>query len=126
MNLNQITIPAIDVGDATAFYQKMGFRLIVEALPNYVRFECPEGDSTFSVHRVEQLPSAGGTSVYFECSDVDKAVDDLQQKGILFDELPSDRRWLWREARLKDPAGNQLILYHAGKNRKYPPWRVES
>jgi hypothetical protein len=52
-------------------------------------------------------------------------VAELQERGIHFDEPPSDRRWLWREARLKDPAGNQLILYYAGVNRKNPPWRVD-
>jgi hypothetical protein len=26
---------------------------------------------------------------------------------------------------LKDPAGNQIILYHGGENRKYPPWRLK-
>ncbi len=125
MNLNQVTLPAMDVAAATAFYQKMGFRLIVDALPDYVRFECPAGDATFSLHRVEQLRTASGTSVYFECEDLDERVAELQERGIHFDEPPSDRRWLWREARLKDPAGNQLILYYAGVNRKNPPWRVD-
>ncbi len=125
MNLNQVTLPAMDVAAATAFYQKMGFRLIVDALPDYVRFECPAGDATFSLHRVDQLRTAGGTSVYFECEDLDERVAELQERGIHFDEPPSDRRWLWREARLKDPAGNQLILYYAGVNRKNPPWRVD-
>lgn len=115
----------MDVAVATAFYQKMGFRLIVDALPDYVRFECPTGDATFSLHRVEQLPTSIGTSVYFECENLDERVAELQERGILFDEPPSDRRWLWREARLKDPAGNQIILYHAGVNRKNPPWLVE-
>ena len=63
--------------------------------------------------------------VYFECEDLDTHVANLQQKGIEFDELPTDKPWLWREARLKDPDGNQLILYHAGENRKNPPWRLQ-
>jgi len=41
-------------------------------------------------------------------------------KGITIEELPSDKNWLWREARLKDLDDNQLILYHAGENRKNP------
>jgi hypothetical protein len=32
--------------------------------------------------------------------------------------------WLWREAHMRDPDGNSLCLFTAGKNRKYPPWRV--
>lgn len=43
-----------------------------------------------------------------------------------FDQEPVDQRWLWREARLKDVDGNQLILFYAGKNRLNPPWRIES
>ena len=38
--------------------------------------------------------------------------------------MPSDKRWLWREVRLKDPDNNQLILYFAGENRLNPPWRI--
>jgi hydroxymethylpyrimidine/phosphomethylpyrimidine kinase len=32
--------------------------------------------------------------------------------------------WLWREAWLRDPAGNAVCLYHAGANRRFPPWRL--
>jgi hydroxymethylpyrimidine/phosphomethylpyrimidine kinase len=35
-----------------------------------------------------------------------------------------DQRWLWREAYLRDPAGNVLCIYHAGTNRRFPPWRI--
>ncbi|WP_435413616.1 VOC family protein, partial [Psychroserpens mesophilus] len=37
MNLNQITIPSLDVEKATAFYKTLGLHLIVDALPRYVR-----------------------------------------------------------------------------------------
>jgi hydroxymethylpyrimidine/phosphomethylpyrimidine kinase len=33
--------------------------------------------------------------------------------------------YLWRVARLRDPAGNRIQLYHAGENRRFPPWRVK-
>ena len=48
----------------------------------------------------------------------------LAAEGIRFDSLPTDRPWLWREARLRDPAGNALCLFFAGPNRRDPPWRV--
>ena len=35
-----------------------------------------------------------------------------------------DQPWLWREARLRDHAGNALCLFRAGRNRREPPWRV--
>ncbi len=56
MNLNQITIPSLDVDKSTAFYIKLGLHLIVDARPRYVRFEMPDGDATFSIHKVDELP----------------------------------------------------------------------
>ncbi len=126
MNLNQITVPSLDVERAIDFYEKLGLKLIVEALPHYARFELPEGESTFSLHLVGSLPEGEGIFVYFESDRLDAWVKELQSKGIEFDELPEDRRWLWREARLRDPDGNRLILYYAGENRKNPPWKIIS
>jgi catechol 2,3-dioxygenase-like lactoylglutathione lyase family enzyme len=124
MNLNQVTVPATDVAGALEFYEKLGLNLIVKALPRYARFECPTGDATFSVHQVEKLPQGEGVIVYFEHPQLDEWVDALQKKGLRFESLPADQTWLWREARLKDPAGNQIILYFAGPHRKDPPWKI--
>jgi len=124
MNLNQITIPSIDLSVSIKFYQMLGLNLIVEAQPHYARFECMDGNSTFSIHLVEELPIGNGIWVYFECESIDETVKDLIQKGIVFDEMPNDKSWLWREARLRDPDNNKLILYYAGKNRLNPPWRI--
>lgn len=123
MNLNQITVPSLDLSKSIPFYQKLGLKLIVHTHSAYARFELPEGDATFSIHQVDELSEGEGIYVYFEIEDLDKKVNDLIANGIDFEELPSDKSWLWREARLKDLDGNQLILYHAGENRKYPPWR---
>tara|TARA_R110002072_G_scaffold71681_22_gene171808 strand:+ start:1752 stop:2126 length:375 start_codon:yes stop_codon:yes gene_type:complete len=124
MILNQITIPSLDVNKATEFYQKLGLHLIVDAKPRYVRFELPDGDATFSIHVVDELPKGDGISVYFQEENLDNYVEQLLKKDFQFDLLPTDQPWLWREARLKDLDGNQLILYSAGKNRKNPPWRI--
>ena len=124
MNLNQITVPSIDLTLSIPFYEKLGLKLIVKALPHYARFECPDGTATFSIHQVEKLPTGDGVYVYFECENLDEYVNELVKKGILFDELPKDKSWLWREARLKDMDNNRLILYFAGDNRKNPPWRI--
>jgi len=78
----------------------------------------------FQIHQVEKLPSGDGIWIYFECDDLDGQVRNLVANGIEFEELPTDQSWLWREARLKDPDNNQLILFYAGVNRKNPPWRI--
>lgn len=124
MDLNQITVPSLDLTKSIPFYEKLGLKLIVKALPHYARFECPDGTSTFSIHHRNELPKGDGVYVYFECDHLDEQVDKLKQEGLSFDLEPTDQTWLWREARLKDIDGNQLILFHAGENRLNPPWRI--
>ncbi len=124
MNLNQITVPSLNVEKSIAFYKKLGLILIVKSLPTYARFELPEGDATFSIHLVDSLPVGNGVTVYFETKTLDTDVEKLIQGGIAFHLMPTDQTWLWREARLQDPDGNQIILYFAGDNRKNPPWRI--
>jgi len=124
MDLNQVTIPSIDLTKSILFYQNLGLNLVVKSLPHYARFECPDGDSTFSIQEVEVLPWGEGIYIYFECEDLDEKVHGLIKKGIDFDELPEDKSWLWREARLTDPDGNKIILFYGGENRKNPPWKV--
>lgn len=125
MNLNQVTLPATDIAQSASFYRGMGFTQIVSS-PHYARFECPEGEATFSLHLTDDPIPDTGVVVYFECATLDDKVTQLQAQGFEFLKLPTDERWLWREARLKDPAGNMLCLFWAGENRKNPPWRIKA
>jgi len=125
MNLNQVTVPVYDIERSINFYEKLGLKLIVVDLFHYARFECPEGDATFSLHQVDGTQNRSGIWLYFEVQHLDDYVQELLNKGIKFEELPIDKSWLWRESRLKDPDNNQIILYFAGDNRKYPPWRLK-
>lgn len=121
MNLNQVTVEVADIPRARAFYERFGLELIVSS-DHYARFLCP-GGATFSIH-LAGTPAPGGTGVYFECADLDARVAALKADGVVFDDGPADKRWLWREAWLRDPDGNRLCLYWAGENRLDPPWRV--
>lgn len=125
MNLNQVTVPSSDVSRSIDFYRLLGLVLIVESLPKYARFECPDGESTFSVEKKTTI-SDGGIVVYFECENVDSTVATLKALGVKIDQEPRDQPWLWREAYLRDPDDNTLCLFTAGTNRKYPPWRLRS
>jgi catechol 2,3-dioxygenase-like lactoylglutathione lyase family enzyme len=124
VRLNQVTVPSSDVERAIGFYQTLGLRLIVCALPHYARFEAPEGGSSFSID-LERDAAGKGPVVYFECDDLDARCAALAARGMVFDQPPTNQRWLWREARLRDPDGNRLCLYFAGENRLHPPWRIE-
>lgn len=123
MELNQVTLPAIDVAASIRFYRTMGFELIVEE-PHCARFRSAVGDTTFSVHAVGEISGPSQTVVYFECQSLDEEVAALKAKGIEFFQEPRDEPWLWREARLHDPSVNTICLYHAGKNRLARPWRM--
>ena len=124
MNLNQVTVPVLNVEKSIKFYEKLGLKLIVKASPAYARFECSEGDTTFSLHKVEVLPKESNIWIYFEVQELDKYVHQLIDNGIEFEELPTDKSWLWRESRLKDLDNNQIIIYFAGDSRKNPPWKL--
>jgi catechol 2,3-dioxygenase-like lactoylglutathione lyase family enzyme len=122
VNLNQITLPVIDMRISTKFYRDLGFTQIVDT-PYYARFECPEGNSTFSL-LLQDKQSESGTVIYFEHEKLDDLVNTLKAKGFFFDQEATDQSYLWREAILHDPSGNKIKLYWAGKNRINPPWRV--
>lgn len=124
MRLNQVTVGAIDLERSIAFYETLGLKLIVKS-PHYARFELPDGDSTFSLHLAPEGPGPHAPVIYFESEALDAEVARLKAAGVAFDLDPVDQSWLWREAHLKDPGGNALILYWAGEARTHPPWRIE-
>ena len=118
--LNQLTLPMTDAAATRAFYQLIGFRLIVDAEPRYARFETA-GGATLSIEAADELD--GRPVTFFECVDLDGTVARLRAAGVAVTE-PRMESWLWREARLADPFGNPLCLYQAGEHRRFPPWRL--
>jgi catechol 2,3-dioxygenase-like lactoylglutathione lyase family enzyme len=122
VRLNQVTLAVSNLERLVAFYSCLGLKQIV-ADDHYARFVCPDGDSTLSLDQRDTVPPSA-TTVYLECDDLDERVSELQASGLSFEHPPVDQPWLWREARLRDPDGNPLCLFHAGGNRLDPPWRL--
>ena len=122
MRLNQVTLAVSDLDRSVAFYRALGLKQIV-ADDDYARFVCPDGESTLSLAVKEVVPPSA-TTVFLECDDLDATVSALEDAGLSFEHPPIDQPWLWREARLRDPDGNPLCLFHAGENRLNPPWRL--
>ena len=123
MRMNQYTVPVADFAQSVAFYESLGLKLIVSAREEYARFEVPGDLSTLSLSLSHDPAPASGL-IYFEVDDVDAAIAELRSRGIVIDEDPSDKTYLWREAKLRDPTGNRICIYHAGVNRLFPPWRL--
>lgn len=126
MRLNQVTAAAHDLEASIVFYELLGLKLIVRS-PHYARFELPRGEATFSLHTVEgDIPHANAPQLYFEVLDVDFQVRRLKHAGVAIEQEPKRQSWLWYEAWLRDPAGNQICVFNADSNRRYPPWRIDS
>lgn len=124
MDLNQITIAVRDLAEGIAFYGSLGLRLIVKNPDTgYARLELPMGSTSLSLHE-EDSPNPGATALYFEVEDIDRRHAELVAAGITFDNPPRLESWRWREAWFSDPTGNRLCLFHAGPDRRFPPWRL--
>jgi len=124
--LNQVTVTGTNYRKSVEFYSALGLRQIVDSPENgYARFETA-GGATLSVQIDPEETIGSTTAVYLECDDLDERVETLARSGIPFEHGPRNQPWMWREARLRDPSGNIVFLYHAGEARRFPPWRVES
>lgn len=123
MRLNHVTLPADDLALSIAFYEALGLQLIVKADPRYARFAV-DSVSTLSIE-VTPGGTAGSAEVFLCCADVDQDHSAAVSRGLMFDWPPTDQSYLWRTAGLRDPAGNRIVLFSAGPNQHYPPWRLD-
>lgn len=121
--LNQVTVTGHDYARSVGFYKALGLKQIVENPPDYARFET-QGGATLSVQIDKEQEISGDVAVYLECDDLDDRVERLARAGVPFEHGPRNQPWMWREARLRDPAGNIIFLYKAGESRRFPPWRI--
>ncbi|MCP4280827.1 MAG: VOC family protein, partial [Alteromonas sp.] len=101
MELNQVTLPVTNMVEAVEFYLTLGFTQIVDT-PHYARFTCPEGSSTFSLS-LESESAQNHSVIYFEHESLDELYTSLVEKGIRFEQPPTQQRYLWKEAILRDP-----------------------
>ncbi|APG62942.1 bifunctional hydroxymethylpyrimidine kinase/phosphomethylpyrimidine kinase [Sphingorhabdus lutea] len=124
-SLNQLTVNVRDYDASVLFYKGLGLRQIVDSPFNgYARFEADNG-VTFSIHCANNGEEVSGAVIYFEHCQLDEWCAALQGAGYVFDQMPRDEKWGWREARLFDPSGNAICLYYAGENRRHPAWRIK-
>lgn len=124
MQLDHVTLIASDFERSVDFYRRLGFVPIVHEPPRYARFRCPDGDATLSIEVTGEAPAPARAQLFFCCDDLDATCAELAARGVVFTQPPTDMPYLWREARLRDPDGHDLRLYHAGPNRLDPPWKV--
>ncbi len=120
MRLAHTTLHVSNIPRSKAFYQGLGFRLIVDAA-HYCRFQIGEATTTLSIHAHEgAIAPASEVGVVFDSAE---ALDAFVA-GIEGAPAPVDQSWLWRETRVADPDGHVILLMYAGDNQLNPPWRV--
>jgi organic hydroperoxide reductase OsmC/OhrA/catechol 2,3-dioxygenase-like lactoylglutathione lyase family enzyme len=126
MRLNHVTLAVGDVESSARFYTRLGLTQIVADYPHYARLLAPQGDTTLSLHPAIDQSLGFTASIHFEVTDVDRTVEGLKRAGFSFACDPVDQPYLSRETILLDPDGYRVFIYHAGKNRLDPPWRMPS
>lgn len=124
MDLNQVLIEVSDFHRSVAFYTSLGLKLIVSQRVKYARLELPSGASTLSLYLSNQ-PAIGNSVLYFEVDDVDAKYHALRNLDVEFTSPPTDQSYCWRTAFFDDPNGNTLCIFHAGSDRRFPPWRIQ-
>lgn len=123
MRLNHVTLPADNLAASIAFYEALGLELIVREAPRYARFAV-DAASTLSVE-VTDDGRTGSAEICICCDDVDADAAAAAARGLVFDWPATDQSYLWRTAGLRDPAGNRVVLFSAGPNQHFPPWRLD-
>lgn len=129
MRLSHVTLFVSDVARSRDFYLALGFELLVDA-PHYCRFHARtgegEGDETISIeHRPARPTPAAQIGIEHPSREaLDAYVTALIARGVTIAEGPLDRSWGWRDARVFDPDGHELMFFHAGANKLDPPWSV--
>ena len=84
-----------------------------------------QNDSKTLLHAPHRTRGFSNFVVHFEVDAVDQTVNQLKDRGLVFNEPPPDQPWLWREAYLRDPSGKTICIYHAGTFRRHPPSRLK-
>lgn len=129
MRLSHVTLFVSDIARSRAFYLALGFELIVDE-SHYCRFLTRvnegEGDETLSLeYRAGAFTPAAQLGLELPSRDaLDSYVAGLVERGVPVADGPTDRSWLWRDARVFDPDGHEWMVFFAGENKLDPPWRV--
>lgn len=110
-----------DLVRSQEFYeQKVGLRLSPETIENHLVFECGDG-TTLLVYGRGNPNQADHTQVRFWTSDVAADVQELKERGVVFEEydFPAFKtvdsigtsRGIGKSAWFKDPDGNTIALF---------------
>jgi catechol 2,3-dioxygenase-like lactoylglutathione lyase family enzyme len=125
IEFNHAMIYTENLERALGFYRDLLGFVMIDTYPGaYARLKSPSGSSTIALHCLEpgqvQRPDHEGIRLYLDVRELDRLCQELAERGVSFDQLPTDMPWGWRHAYLSDPDGHQLSFYWAGEARLQP------
>lgn len=113
-----VSVPAADQEKARQFYiEKLGFELVRDddCLPglHWVQVAPPGGGTSLTlVTWFDSMPPGSLQGLVLACDDLDRAYERLVAEGVQVDRALAERPW-GREAVIRDPDGNRLVLQQA-------------
>ncbi len=113
-----VSVPVSDQERARAFYvEKLGLELVLEdaSVPGIHWIQVAPagaGTSLTLVDWFESMPAGSLRGVVLECDDLEGTYEQLVANGVEVERKLADQPW-GREAVMRDPDGNQLVLQKA-------------
>lgn len=109
-----VAVPVSDQDRARAFYEeRLGLGVIAdeEAGPGrrWLQVGFPGGGATLALVAGESVVPGSATGLVFECTDLDRCVELLRERGVTFPDGIREMPWA-RTALFSDPDGNELVL----------------
>jgi predicted enzyme related to lactoylglutathione lyase len=124
LNDNRISavLVSTDLEAARSFYEdKVGLTLSPETIPNHLVFEAGSG-TTLLIYGRPNGNQADHTQVRFWSTDIDKDVEALAARGVVFDDYDTPTfktvnhiatTPVGRSAWFKDPDGNTIAVFQS-------------
>ena len=121
MPITDVTVVSVPVSDqdrAKAFYtDTLGLRLVRDdaSVPGmrWVQVASPSGGTALTlVTWFDTMPPGSQRGLVLATDDLDGDYQRLRGLGVSFDRPPAQQPWA-KEAVLRDPDGNQLVLQQA-------------
>lgn len=112
-----VSVPVSDPEQAKAFYvNTLGFELVRDDASTGLHWvqvrPGPASASLTLVNWFASMPAGSLRGLVVRVDDLDATFDRLASAGVEFAAPPQDRPWA-REAVLRDPDGNELVLQQA-------------
>lgn len=103
--LSYVTLWTTEFEETEKIYREILGLPVLERNPNFIMFDTKSTNLAF--HRLEKAHKLDRQTVelHFEVNDVDEVYRSLQERGIHFQERPSNKPWGTRAASFHGPDG---------------------